>query len=110
VENREIYRSPIVHGPAKRYGGAGKSKISVPVSLAGAEPPCEGGRMKSLDLSDLVQPSPGAPQRGGARAMSFLDVIPYTLFRMLASAAHVQQSKWPTMADCRPFETPVTTA
>jgi hypothetical protein len=46
--------------------------------------------MKSLDPSDLVQPSPRAPQRGGARAMSFLDVIPYTLFRMLASAAHVR--------------------
>lgn len=46
--------------------------------------------MKSVDSSDLGEPSPDAPQRGGARAMSFLDVIPYTLFRVLASPAHVR--------------------
>jgi len=46
--------------------------------------------MKSVDPSDLSQQSPGGPQRGGAHSTSFLDVIPYTLFRALASAAHVR--------------------
>lgn len=46
--------------------------------------------MKSVYPSDHLHALSGKTQRGPERSMSFLDVVPYTLFRMLASAAHVR--------------------